>query len=72
MTSIDSSTLKIGNKDKIGNEVVKINQKTFIVKLSQKWLKSTRLDTLGSNFFIKENQWFVKLPMWAAKSFNKY
>jgi len=55
--------MELGNRDRDGSEVIKINRKTFVVKLSDKWLKYADVSTFGKEFFIQDNHWCVKLPL---------
>lgn len=55
--------MEVGNRDRDGSEVIKINRKTFVVRLSEKWLKCADVSTFGKEFFIQDNQWCVKLPL---------
>lgn len=55
--------MEVGNRDRDGSEVIKINCKTFVVRLNEKWLKHADVSTFGKEFFIQDNQWCVKLPL---------
>lgn len=56
-------SIKVGVRDRDGSEVIKINRKTFVIRLSEKWLRYADVSTFGKNFFIQDNQWCVKLPL---------
>lgn len=56
------TSIELGQKNKQGNEVVKVNRKTFVVLCSKTYLKHAYLEVMNDSFNTKDGKWYLTLP----------